>query len=86
MKTRVPPVLLMILAGTLMWLLTHGAPEFQFELPYSVATGFILFSLGVVVILQGILQFSRHKTTVNPLDPSTSSRLTMTTQGLTAVS
>lgn len=75
MSNKVPPPLWMILTGALMWLLAHGTPEYQYDLPYNTEIGFVVFSIGVYVIVRGILHFARIKTTVNPLDLTASTQL-----------
>ena len=66
MKAVVPPPLVMLMCGVLMWVMDRLTPSFYLEVPYRgilfwaiLLCGFFLFWSGAVAIL-------RRKTTIHP--------------------
>src|SRR5262245_6844842 len=80
LELKVPPPLVALLTGALMWLgaWTWAKPEFFLPGRYFVAGGGAL--AGVIVSILGVVSFRRAKTTVNPMKPETSS--TLVTSGI----
>ena len=71
---KLPPVALVVIAGTLMWVL----PAFvQLPLadPWRIAIGTLLALAGALVCVAGVLAFRRARTTVDPMHPATASSL-----------
>jgi protein-S-isoprenylcysteine O-methyltransferase Ste14 len=75
MKNKVPPPLLMIFTGTLMWLISRSPFSYRVSLPYFAETRTIVIGIGIIIAVIAMVQFARLKTTVNPLDLSKSTRL-----------
>lgn len=79
LELLVPPPLVMLVSGLLMWLISALLPVFSLAWLYSPALGAIIGSifglLGVAISLTGILTFKRLRTTVDPRRPAASSRL-----------
>jgi protein-S-isoprenylcysteine O-methyltransferase Ste14 len=73
LELKVPPVLLTGIFATIIYILP--AP-FHFTHPIlSIAGGIMVFGIGSVVSVLGVLEFKKHKTTVNPITPEKSSEL-----------
>jgi protein-S-isoprenylcysteine O-methyltransferase Ste14 len=78
MQLRIPPLIVLLLAGALMWWLAHAAPVVGVEIPGRVAIVIAFVVLGFAVAVAGVIQFRRASTTVNPLTPQESSSLVVT--------
>jgi protein-S-isoprenylcysteine O-methyltransferase Ste14 len=75
LELRVPPLVVLLVAGAFAWLIARAIPSLHFELPvlWAVASG--LFCAGVTLSVAGVGSFRRAKTTVNPIDPTSSTAL-----------
>ena len=78
MKTKIPPPILLVLTGAVMWLVAHSPFAFSYLIPYSSATAVVLVVLGVLTDVLSILQFRSAETTVNPLKPEAATALVRT--------
>lgn len=68
-ELKVPPPLVVIGLGALMYGLTRLLPSLSWHVPGGRATAASLVVLGLVITLAGVLAFRSHGTTVNPLHP-----------------
>ncbi len=75
LELRVPPVLVVVLFGAVMFAVASVVPVANVALPARVALVGAFVALAVAVVGAGVLAFRRHKTTVNPLDPNQASSL-----------
>ncbi|MCO6056067.1 isoprenylcysteine carboxylmethyltransferase family protein [Pseudomonas sp. MOB-449] len=75
LEHRVPPPLVAIVFGALMWLISPQAPDINITASGHVAASIAALLVGVAVCLAGVLSFWRARTTVNPLRPETASAL-----------
>jgi protein-S-isoprenylcysteine O-methyltransferase Ste14 len=78
LETKIPPPLVTLIAGSLMWLSNSyvsgvGVPE-DYRVTLAIAVGI----LGISCDLGGFISFRIGKTTINPLRPETSSNLIIT--------
>jgi protein-S-isoprenylcysteine O-methyltransferase Ste14 len=80
LELRIPPVVLTLAFGVVMWLLARFAPSFNFDFQGNGWIALALVAAGVFVIARGIAEFNRASTTVNPTQPETSS--TIVTSGI----
>ncbi len=75
MELKIPPPLLALFLGYLMWSfakqVSYGAVEFEYLNALSLVTLFI----GLSIELAAIIPFRLAKTTVNPMKPNTASRI-----------
>jgi protein-S-isoprenylcysteine O-methyltransferase Ste14 len=72
---KVPPLALVFLVATLMWLVTWAIPTFGFKLPARTLVSVSVAVAGMVITGLGVASFRRAKTTVNPMKPASSSTL-----------
>lgn len=75
MKTRVPPPVVTLAVGLLMWLGDRLLPALAFTFPGQGPLALVLAAAGVLLMGVAVLSFARAKTTVNPLRPSRASAL-----------
>ncbi|RIV32884.1 isoprenylcysteine carboxylmethyltransferase family protein [Flagellimonas lutimaris] len=75
MKMKVPPALVMLVFGGLMYVLDMFLPFGDFEFFGKQELAMFLFGLGILVILISVIQFFMTRTTVDPLNPKKTSNL-----------
>ena len=78
LELKIPPVILVLLAGAAMWALSAAAPSFAWQVPYRQAVAFALAVSGLTVAVVGVVSFRRASTTVNPIRPQDTSSLVTT--------
>lgn len=71
LQNRIPPPLVAILFGLLMWAASRFLPRHDLPLILAIATALI----GLTICLAGVWSFHRARTTVNPLHPERASAL-----------
>jgi protein-S-isoprenylcysteine O-methyltransferase Ste14 len=73
LELKIPPLLVGLIFGFFIWVI-----PFQFRIYNTMIlsiASIILFSLGAVVSILGVLEFRKQKTTVNPMTPQESNNL-----------
>jgi len=75
LEVKIPPPLVGVAAGVLMWGLSRLGPVFDVSPAVRVSVAVALALLGGAVAIAGVVSFARAKTTVNPLKPETASAL-----------
>lgn len=75
MKNKIPPPVILLLAGTLMWFVAQSPYAYPITVPFALAIGLALAFAGVFTAVTAIRQFGRAETTVNPLDPGAATAL-----------
>lgn len=73
MTFRIPPLLLLLIVGAVMYVLALGAPVLAPHYRYGIGAPLII--LGGGLALAGVMQFRRAHTTVDPRDPAKASAL-----------
>lgn len=75
LELKIPPVVIVLLLGAVMFAAARLAPAFGFALPANrvIATG--VMAAGMLIAILGVVSFRRAGTTVNPLQPAAASRL-----------
>lgn len=74
-ENRIPPPLVALLCGALMWAITLYTPPLTISAGVRGTTTALLLLLGMAFSTAGVVSFRRAKTTVNPLQPDTASNL-----------
>lgn len=75
LEHRVPPPIIGLAAGALMWGLDRAFPSLRLPLPGAGIIALVVGVLGLGVDVAGMLAFLRARTTVNPLRPEKASAL-----------
>lgn len=78
LELLIPPPIIMLATGLVMWLLAEWFPEPALHWDRSAAGGVAISLLGVVISLAGVLTFKRASTTVDPRRPAEASTLVTT--------
>ncbi|NAS11717.1 methyltransferase family protein [Poritiphilus flavus] len=77
MRLKLPPAVVLLLFGSLMYLLATFLPFGYFDFFGRNLLVKALLVLGAIVAFIALIQFYRAKTTVDPMSPSKASRLVM---------
>jgi protein-S-isoprenylcysteine O-methyltransferase Ste14 len=68
LENKVPPPIVALLIGTVMWAVERLSPLPEGGSPSRLAISCGLAGLGVLVVVLGMLAFRRAKTTINPVN------------------
>ncbi len=66
MEAKIPPDLILLGCGTLMWLLAKYLPGFGFEIGYHVPLSGMVLLAGLVIIFMAKANLTKHCTTEQP--------------------
>lgn len=69
LELRIPPVVILGLCMLGMWAAAKRSPEPGADLPGTGYVAAAIFLAAIVIGMQGVLEFRRHGTTVNPHSP-----------------
>jgi len=73
LELKVPPLLVALILGVLMWLVARLTPGLTVAIPsVEIVAGAVLLT-GVVIALAGVVAFRRARTTVDPTRPDNAS-------------
>jgi len=75
LELRIPPVVVALLLGCIMWLVQKFVPTLALTIPCQTIIASTLSLAGVALILAGAITFRTAKTTVNPMQPDTASTI-----------
>ena len=75
LELKVPPLAIGVLLAALMWLVSWAVPALTFVFPSRKLLALSFTVAGAIVILVAVTSFRRAKTTLNPMDPASSSSL-----------
>lgn len=75
LELKIPPALLVIIIGLLMWQVALNTSELSFLLPFKNWLFGTFVGVGMTIAILGVVCFRRANTTVNPLTPNASSTL-----------
>jgi protein-S-isoprenylcysteine O-methyltransferase Ste14 len=75
LELKIPPVLVTVLFVLLMWLVSRITPTIPISPVFKVTSLLFFVGLGSYVGLTGVAAFRKANTTVNPLEPDTTSSL-----------
>lgn len=77
LKHKIPPPMILLIAGFAIWFLRNIAPiPFAYSLRAILGALFIIFGFGLD--LSGLLEFRKFQTTMNPLKPENASKIVQT--------
>ena len=72
---KIPPVVVFLIFGAIMWPLSKNVLSAAFALPGSWVIAIVLALVGFGVATSGFIAFRRHETTVNPTKPEEASSM-----------
>jgi protein-S-isoprenylcysteine O-methyltransferase Ste14 len=76
LELKVPPLVVVLLTGLLMWLVSWSMPACRrLVLPGRQLVSANVAAIGAIVCSLGVVRFRRTKTTVNPMKPGSASSL-----------
>jgi len=75
LELKVPPVVVFLFLGAVMWPVSKNVPSATFELPGSWIIALALALAGFGIAASGVMAFRRHETTVNPTKPEEASSM-----------
>ena len=75
MNNRIPPPILLLLTGTLMWLVSRSSFNIPFDIQNPLIPSLALGGAGILIDLLALRQFRAAQTTVNPLRPHSATSL-----------
>lgn len=75
MKNKIPPPILLLITGTIMWFVAKSEFAYPISIPYPLALSVSLAAIGIAIASIAARQFSIAKTTINPLSPETATSL-----------
>ncbi|RUO42211.1 protein-S-isoprenylcysteine methyltransferase [Pseudidiomarina aestuarii] len=75
MEHKIPPPIVMVIVGLLMWLTAHWFPMEAWHFTDLQGAASAFWAVGALVAVAGVVEFRRAKTTVNPLNLDKSTQL-----------
>lgn len=75
MKNRIPPPILLLITGTIMWFVANSAFANTVSVPYPIVIAVALAGIGVTIDVLALFEFRSVQTTVNPLKPDSATTL-----------
>jgi protein-S-isoprenylcysteine O-methyltransferase Ste14 len=75
LQLRIPPPVVAAVAALLMWVIAWALPALRLMLPGRFLFAMAILISGMLIILAGLIEFRRARTSVNPLKPETASSL-----------
>lgn len=70
MNLKIPPVLVFSICVALAWLTKFVASSFSYFSVLNDTVGYAFITIGFIIGLSGVIEFLKHKTTVDPTAPS----------------
>lgn len=84
LELKVPPLALVLVLAGAMWFAAKELPSLEFSLPWRDGLSVTVSGGGILVILAGLYEFQKAKTTFNPMTPDAAS--SVVTSGIYRVS
>jgi protein-S-isoprenylcysteine O-methyltransferase Ste14 len=78
MKNKIPPPIILLLAGIAMWFVAHSEYAYKIAIPFALVIAIALAASGVFISASAIRQFGSAETTISPLEPDTATSLVHT--------
>lgn len=75
MHNRIPPPVILLLSGAIMWLVAHSTVAYPVAIPFRLPLALLLVATGIAVAASAIRRFKKAETTLNPLQPDTATAL-----------
>jgi protein-S-isoprenylcysteine O-methyltransferase Ste14 len=78
LELRIPPLAVLLLFGVIAIVLARVIPTPTFRFPGAGGVAAIVAAIGTAFAVLGVVEFRRARTTVNPTQPGTTSRIVAT--------
>lgn len=75
MKNKIPPPILLLITGGIMWLVARSDFAYPITVPYPLALSVASAAVGLFIAVIAMRQFNAAETTVNPLAPDSATSL-----------
>jgi protein-S-isoprenylcysteine O-methyltransferase Ste14 len=75
MKNKIPPPILLLIFGAVMWFVAKSAFAYPFSVPYALIIAIAVAAIGMSISVSALRQFSAVETTIDPLDPEAATTL-----------
>lgn len=75
LELRVPPLVVLLIAGALMGMIALWTPSLGWSQPNRVGIGAAFAALGILIAVSGLVAFRRARTTASPMRPDKASSL-----------
>ena len=75
LELRIPPPAVVAVAAFFMWMIAYALRSLQLPVPARLLLAAAIFLAGLLIIMAGLIEFRRARTTVNPLNPAAASSL-----------
>lgn len=75
LELKIPPLLLTLILGVLMWLLSLCLPTIAVPNLFRISISILILGAGLFVLVLGVTSFKFAGTTVNPMSPDSTSSL-----------
>lgn len=84
LELKVPPLVVVLLIAGAMWFAAKELPSLAFSLPWRHGLAATISGGGILVMLAGLYEFQKARTTFNPMTPDAAS--SVVTSGIYCVS
>ncbi|MEX2963674.1 isoprenylcysteine carboxylmethyltransferase family protein [Microbulbifer sp. TYP-18] len=78
LELKIPPVLLVFLFSVFMWVVSLALPQIDLHRYFKNIVFGLLSAISALIVILGVVSFRRADTTVNPINPGSSSSLVQT--------
>lgn len=82
MTAKIPPPVVLLICGAVMWLIAKFLPQLGFVLPYSVILFWFFLLVGFYLLVRGVVIIFRHNTTIHPNVDSLPQATTLVVTGI----
>lgn len=78
MHLKIPPAIVFLVSSLLLWGINTITSAYQLNIPFTRLMAYVIFAMGGLIGLSGIIAFRRNKTTVDPTMPENASKIVTT--------
>lgn len=82
MHALIPPPIVFLSCGLLMWLIHRYGPRLPFEIPFTVMIFWIILAAGLFVMMAGVNRIFKHRTVIHPNRKSLPEATHLVTDGI----
>lgn len=75
MKNKIPPPILLLVTGAIMWFVARSSFAYEVSVPYPLVLSLCLAAVGICVAVLALREFRSVETTIDPLSPERATSL-----------